>query len=334
MTNWRNILAGVRGFVRDVATAHAESLGRGPTPWRLAKWTVTVLVVLALLYYPVGMAMISRINADPDFGPGEVKPNQSHAVAMVAALIDREVNQTRWTPNDPFFLPGAALDNMPNYQTGIFAALSRFTVELSDQLGRARGASAIDPDLDKAVGLLKYPGNVWVFNLTTSLMPTATSESQYNAARKALLNYNQRLADGSAVFDRRADNLIATLERIANDLGSASGILEDHIRVNKVMILDRTSDDVFYRVKGRLYAYALLLRELGIDYESLIREKELTKVWAAMLETFRTGAALAPLVVANCAPDAQLCPNHLAAEGFYVVQARTRLFEVINVLMK
>ena len=41
-----------------------------------------------------------------------------------------------WTANDPFFLPGAVLDNMPNYQQGIIYALSRFGNAL-DRAARA-----------------------------------------------------------------------------------------------------------------------------------------------------------------------------------------------------
>ena len=114
--------------------------------------------------YPIGMAVMHRINDDPDFAPPEIRDGQSLAVATTMALIDREVNQTGWRANDPFFMPSAALDNMPNFQLGMFSALSRFAIELSDQLGRTRGSSQVDPDVEKAVGLLKYPGDVWVFN--------------------------------------------------------------------------------------------------------------------------------------------------------------------------
>ena len=67
-----------------------------------------------------------------------------------------EVNRNGWPANDPFFLPGSILDNLPNYQIGIIQALSRFAVDMTDQIGRTRGSSQADPDLDKAAGLLKY----------------------------------------------------------------------------------------------------------------------------------------------------------------------------------
>ncbi|MGE4527648.1 MAG: DUF2333 family protein [Rhodospirillaceae bacterium] len=331
------------GRVRDAFSAMGEKvslkggigrLNRGAGPWRAVKWVVAVVAVAALLYYPIGMAVFHKIDDNPDFGPGEVAAGQSRAVAVAAALIQREVADGHWIPNDPFFFPTAALDNMPNFQTGIVAALSRFAVELSDQLGRTRGSSQVDPDLETAVGLLKYPGNVWIFNFSTSLMPTASSESQYLAARRALVSYNERLGAGKAVFERRADNLIATLERIGNDMGSASALLDRRIEEGGGVIFDRTSDDVFYQTKGRLYGYYLVLREIGYDFAAVIKDKELTAAWDQMVGSFRLAATLDPLVVSNCAPDAQLCPSHLAAQGFYLLRSRTQLQEVANILLK
>src|SRR3546814_15411933 len=66
---------------------------------------------------------------------------------------------------------------------------------------------------------LRYPADRWIFDFSASLAPVASSDSQYRAAQQALRDYNGRLAAGSATFDRRADNLLQTLERIADDLG-------------------------------------------------------------------------------------------------------------------
>jgi len=309
-------------------------LNQGPGSWRLIKISAAVLVAAAVLYYPIGMIAVHKINDDPSFAPENVQPGESRSVAMAAALIQREVVDGHWIPNDPFFFPTAGLDNMPNFQIGIFAALSRFAVEMSDQLGRTRGSSQVDPDLEKAVGLLKYPGDVWIFNLSTSLMPTASSESQYKAALRAFRSYNQRLAAGKAVFEQRADNLIATLDRISNDTGSASALLDRRIQEGGGVIFDRESDDVFYQTKGRLYGYYLILRELGKDFSVIIKDKELDTAWDQMLDSFRTAATLDPVVVANCDPDAMVCPSHLASQGFYLLRARTRLSEVSNILLK
>ena len=70
-------------------------------------------------------------------------------------------------------------------------------------IGRTRGSSQTDRDLQEAAGLLQYSGTKWIFDFSTSLLPTAKSEDQYRKARSALMSYNQRLSGGQAVFERR-----------------------------------------------------------------------------------------------------------------------------------
>ncbi|MSO64323.1 MAG: DUF2333 family protein [Alphaproteobacteria bacterium] len=290
-------------------------------------------VVALVLYYVAGMVIIHAIDDDLAFIAPPVPERASRSVAVTAALIDREVNRHRWTANDPFFIPSALLDNMPNFQQGIVAALARFSFELTDQIGRTRGSSQIDSDLQEAAGLLQYSGKKWVFDFSTSLAPTATSEAQYRKARRALLQYKERLARGEAVFDRRADNLLATLDRFASDLGSSSASLQQRLAVGSALF-DTDADDVFYHVKGQLYAYYVLLRELGQDYDRVIRERDLEATWKNMLESMALAAKLQPMVVFNGAPDAQFVPSHLAAQGFFLLRARTKLREITNILKK
>jgi hypothetical protein len=295
-----------------------------------------VVVVLLALYYPAGMLYLHKIDDAPNFTATERDRvvGGSAAVAIAAALIDREVNQYHWVANDPFFLPGAALDNMPNYQMGVVAALARFAFELTDQLGRARGSSQTDRDLQEAAGLLQYSGTKWIFDFSTSIAPTATSEAQYNRARSVLLHYNNRLAQGQAVFERRADNLLSVIDRIALDLGASSAVIDSHIAAHSGQLIDAQADDLFYSIKGQLYAYYLVLRELGVDYDRVIKEKELSATWAQMIASLRTAATLHPLVIVNGRPDGQLAPSHLAVQGFYLLRARTQMREITNILLK
>jgi hypothetical protein len=302
--------------------------------FRPMRFLIGFLIGLVMLYYPVGMIWISKIDDDASFDPGPVDEGASYAVATAAGLIDREVDQNGWPANDPFFYPGWALDNMPNYQIGIIAALGRFAVDMTDQIGRTRGSSQADPDLDKAAGLLKYSPTVWIFDPSTSWAPTASSESQYRAARRALLNYNEKLASHQAVFERRADNLLSTLDRFAADLGSASAILDQRIRDHSGDFVDFHADDVFYNAKGKIYAYAMLFRALGKDFAKVIVDKDLKAAWDQTDASLMEGATLKPLVVVNGRPDGLFLPNHLAVEGFYLLRARTQLREITNILAK
>ncbi len=295
-----------------------------------------VIPVILLLYYPIGMIWVHRIDDDPEFGQDiAVDDGGSRAVALTAALIRREIDRNRWTPNDPFFLPAAALDNMPNFQQGIIDALARFAFELTDQIGRTRGSSQTDSDLRDVSGQLQYAGDVWIFDPEVSwFIPTVPSENRYRKAGRSLDRFNERLVLGEAAFERRADNLLATLDRIALDLGSSSAVLDKHIAEAAGRFIDFKADDLFYGVKGQTYAYYLLLRELGRDFETVIEERKIAKAWALMLDSMRHTAMMQPKVVVNGAPDAQLMPSHLAAQGFYLLRARTQLREITNILLK
>jgi hypothetical protein len=301
---------------------------------RRAKWAGLVLLAAIVLYYPVGMLVVHRINDDPTFTAANVPPGGSKAVAVAAALLQREVGDGPWPANDPFFLPGAALDNMPNFQIGIQEALRRFATEMADQIGRARGSSSADSDLTDARGALNYAPDRWIWAPSVSWWPTAGSEDQYLAAMRSLLKYNDRLARGQAAFEPRADNLIITLDRIGTDLGAASNTIDLQIDQHSGDWFDFQADNKFYRTKGMLYAFGLLLRDMGADFAEVLKEKGAQTVWQRMVDSMLEGAILQPLVVMNGEPNALLQPNHLTAQGFYLLRARTQLEEITDILQK
>ncbi len=142
------------------------------------------------------------------------------------------------------------------------------------------------------------------------------------------------LARGEATFERRADNLMTTLERIAADLGAAAAAVEEKALARGGAWYDWDADDLFYANKGRLYAYRILLRELGRDMDGLIEERGLRRVWDQLLASLGRAAELQPLVVANGSPDGQLWPNHLLAQGYLLLLARFQLYAVVNILQK
>lgn len=300
----------------------------------LLRWVALFVITAFALYLPIGMFMTHVVDDDADFIAPENYRSEtgSYAVAIAAALVDREIHQYHWTPNDPWFMPGAWLDRMPAFQRGIVAGLSRFAIELSDQIGRTRGTSRVDPDLEQAAGLLKYSPYIWMFD--KSPIPTKSSTAQYKEAMGALLRYNARLARKDATFDRRADNLMETLQRMATDLGASSAMLEDEINSKRNSLIDTNADEVFYFTKGRMYAFYLLMREMEKDFPDIIRDKGLNSAWKQAVESLREGSELRVFFVFNAAPDNQILPNHLAAQGFYLLRARTQLHEVVNILLK
>ena len=329
VSRWSRAWTGMRAWRTGRGTTVAA--GGLRLVWR---WGWRLLLVVLILYYPLGAMVVESIDDDPQFQPRSVAPGESRAVATAADLVTREVDINTWTPMMPFFTPSGILDNMPNFQRGIMAALGRFSTELMDQLGRTRGSSQTDRDLEQARGFLNEQPNVWIWQPTVSIWPSATSAQKYRAGRDKLMAYNKRLASGQAVFERRADNLQALIDRIANDHGSDSAAIDQHIIEQAGNLFDRQCDDIFYFNKGRLYANFLLLRALGSDFEGVIRERGLTNAWNGTVETFRIASQLDPWVVWNGWPDAFLIPNHLAAQGFYLLRARTQLREISAILLK
>ena len=298
---------------------------------RALKWTALALVLAATVNYGVLGPLTHDIDNDPAFRATVLPENGSAAVATAAALIDREVNEHGWTPNDPFFAPSAVLDNMPNFQAGIRQAVGRFSFEMLDQIARTRGSSSADPDLERATGFLQFPPDIWIWQPSRSLLPTVPSESQYLDGLAALNRYNERLAAGNAVFERRADTLAGTLSRISADLGSQTAQLERAQRTGW-WIFSRTADDVFYYNKGVLYGYYVILAALGEDFEPVIRGSNLENVWNQALAGLRQGAELNPAIVLNGDLDQSIFANHLALQGFYMKRAILQLEEAVSVM--
>ncbi|MEZ5826605.1 MAG: DUF2333 family protein [Geminicoccaceae bacterium] len=162
----------------------------------------------------------------------------------------------------------------------------------------------------------------------------AVPESSYRKALEDLTKYNERLAKGDAVFERRSDNLLTTLDRIASDIGSSSAALYEKIDRTEGAWFDFDADNLFYANKGRLYGYHMLLVGLGEDFRSVIQSRDLQSSWDQLIFSFERAAALQPWVVINGDLDSQIKPNHLAAQGFLLLRARTQLREITNILLK
>ena len=302
-----------------------------------ARWAVIGVVSLFLLYYPLGSILDHQINDDLSYATPSPPEGGSHAVAVAAALIDREVDQTGWVANTPPIAPNALLKyggNMMNYQIGISTAISIFTLELRDRISRTRGLSADDPDLLVAESNMREDPERWVFGWGR-VLPGETADERYRKAYQALRRYNDRLGAGDAVFDRRVDNLLAALDRIALDLGQSADQLANQIEAGRSAFpLDREADKIYYNVKGRAYAYALILRGLKTDFADVIEDREVGGLYDTMLESLEAVAAAKPLVVMNGAPAGMAANNHLANQGFQLLYARTKLREITEVLEK
>jgi hypothetical protein len=290
---------------------------------------LAIAFVLAFVWFGAGAVVSHRVDDNLAFAPTARTERGSLTVDVAAGLITREIDQYGWQSNDPWFYATALTDNAGHFQSGLMWAISRMTSEFTDRVGRLGAVGRIDEDLQRATGLLQYPGDVWVLDLR-SLLP-APSEAQYRSGRDALLDYNRRLSDGKAVFEARADSLAALLDRVARDLGAESETIENRLAQSNTVI-SRSADDLFYQVKGAAYGYAVLFKALETDFAPVINDLRLQPLWVAASDALAEVASLRPRIVLDGPPDGALFANHLAAQGFYLLRAQARIADLVKSL--
>ncbi len=297
-------------------------------------WALAGVAALAALYFPLGSILDHKINDDLTFAPPMPAEGASHAVSGAIALVSREVDETGWVANTPLFAPNALLKfggNMMNYQIGQIDAVGEFALAMRRYGARGRGGASEDPDLDLAASRLQIDGARWV--LRPNLLPQRSSPAEYRIARDALVTYNERLTSGDAELELGRDNLLRVIEAVALDLGSDSGTADDAVERGRQVLIDRRADKIFYRIKGKAYAYLILLRGLKQDFATIIEPDErVTARYEEMLMDLERAAGLRPMIVMNGATDGALAPNHLASLGFHVMRARMRMREITDIL--
>ncbi len=269
------------------------------------------------------------------------KSCQSSAIVdMSADLIDFNVDQNSWISSMLLYRLGLFgidwdstpfLDNKASFQRGVNQAVRRTSVELVDSIGRVRGTSGIDSNLQSARGNLQFDEYSWYFGLNP-FGPKTPSPSYYRSAAESLRKFNASLSQCNSVFDGRADNLIQFIDRIANDIGGTSAILRERSENYNGGWFDTRADDRFWFAYGQLYGYYGILSAAGADFSQVIRERNLTSLWNDTLLQTRAALKIQPFVISNGDESGWIMPSHLATMGFYVLRVRSNLVELRSVL--
>ncbi|WP_163268837.1 DUF2333 family protein [Chelativorans alearense] len=280
---------------------------------------------------------------EPVAATGEEGPRTCgrSAIADVAAdLTDINVNQNAWISSmllyklgffgldwddTPFF------DNKASFQRGVNQAVRRTSVELVDALGRVRGTSQIDGDLQKARESIQFSEDAWYFGLSP-FGPKTPTPGFYRTAITSLRAFNDRLEACDAVFDARADNLIQFLDRIANDIGSTSAILRERSENYNSGWFDTRADDRFWFAYGQLYGYYGLLHAARADFEDVVAQRSLGSLWDTTENQLRAALNITPFIISNGREAGWIMPTHLATMGFYILRVRSNLVELRQVL--
>ncbi|MET3661054.1 DUF2333 family protein [Aquamicrobium ahrensii] len=271
---------------------------------------------------------------------GEPAPTcKPSAIAATSAdLIDFNVNQNAWISsmvlsklglfgiewrNTPLF------DNKAAFQLGINQVMRRTTTELVDTLGRVRGTSQIDQNLQNARTNLAWNETAWYVGWRG---PTRPTPSVYREAITNLRAFNTTLEKCQSTFDARADNLMQFLDRIAGDIGSTSDILRQRIEASDAGWFDLRADDRFWFAYGQLYAYYGILVAARSDFASVIAERNLTTLWTRMEGQLRASLNVQPWIISNGDESSAFFPSHLATMGFNLLQVRSNIVELRSIL--
>ncbi|UUP16414.1 DUF2333 family protein [Nitratireductor thuwali] len=272
---------------------------------------------------------------------GEARTCGRSAIAEVAAdLTDFNVNQNAWISSMLLYKTGfffidwddtPFFDNKASFQRGVNQTVRRTAVELVDALGRVRGTSQIDSDLQKARESIQFSENAWYFGLDP-FGPKIPTPGFYRTAIESLRRFNDRLESCEAVFDARADNLIQFLDRIANDIGSTSAILRERSENYNSGWFDTRADDRFWFAYGQLYGYYGLLHAARADFEDVVNQRSLGSLWDTTESQLRAALNITPFIISNGREAGWIMPTHLATMGFYILRVRSNLVELRQVL--
>ena len=268
---------------------------------------------------------------------------QTSAVVDVAAdLIDLNVNQNAWISSMLAYKLGLFgldwddtpwLDNKASFQRGINQAVRRTSVELVDSLGRVRGTSGVNNDLQSARGNIQFDEETWYFGVNP-FGPKTPTPSFYRAAERDLRKFNISLGKCEAIFDGRSDNMVEFLDRIANDLGNTSAIIRERSEFHNGGWFDTRADDRFWFAFGQLYGYYGILSAAGADFENVVAQRGLTPIYTETLKQLRSALRIQPLIISNGREDGWIMPTHLATMGFYILRVRSNLVEMRDILAR
>lgn len=269
------------------------------------------------------------------------KTCQRSAIVDVAAdLTDFNVNQNAWISSMLLYKMGffgidwdhtPFLDNKASFQRGVNQAVRRTSVELVDTLGRVRGTSGINNDLQRARGNLQFDEYSWYFGLNP-FGPKTPTPSYYRSAIDSLRKFNTDLALCNAIFDGRADNLVQFIDRIANDLGGTSDMLAERSENHNRGWFDTRADDRFWFAYGQLYGYYAIMAAAQADFSQVVSERNLGAIWGGTMRQFQAALRIQPAIISNGREDGWIMPSHLATMGFYILRVRSNLVEIRSVL--
>lgn len=301
-----------------------------------------------------------RETTQPESGTREIRScGRSQLVDMEIHLIRFLVDENRFVPSmiqHKMGIFGYPWDETPifdrksMFQKGVMKSVRRISIELVDIIGRVRGTSGADKDLENARGLLQYDMETWWINPFDSKRPfgpITPSDAVFRKAIPSFESYNARLEKCEALFDARRDNLGQLLDRVAKELGSTVDSLSKRSRTdiwdprrnefvpsegNDLGFFDMKADGMFWEALGEMYALHGLMQAAREDMVEAVNNFRLNEIWDQTESAIAEATILWPLLVSNGAEDGLVMPSHLSALAQRILRARANIIEMRDIL--
>ena len=294
-----------------------------------------VLFIAGMLYFSI----------KPDFIPLDEKAAKANGTAFTGTLIKLMQQELRlpagWLPNDLPLSPTWYLDNKPNFQLGVLEVVRYSSRILRDNLSRQRTTDAIDPDCDKAFTFFSNDPHKW-------LMPSA--EGKYKQGIASSQQYIKSIAEGSAKFYPRSDNLIQLIGQYVSLLGGVNTRLLNASRKSKKALVDRggakTSniseeplsvkvpwakiDDNFYYAQGVGYALYHMFQAIELEFASVLADKNAAIIINEIIESLQE-SYFEPFIITNGDKDG-IFANHSNNLRVYLDDARQKSNSLVRML--
>lgn len=276
---WRRGESGDRGVAPVDAgkTGLAARWRRLPPPLKMA----AILFSLILFWYGVIGTMRARIETDLNLRPSaqQLPVGGSVAVANAARLLERQVQELAFTPNDPVFYPTGLATRTPAFQAEIIHTTAGFIEALA-------AGSDSEPLAAAAEDLQTPPQHWW---LRPAMPPVGRpAERVYGDAIEHLVAYNRELADDSdrpppatALSPQARAALASLLDEVEAQAANIDRAIRENGRSDRAVQLSAA--------RGAAYASALLMRGLRDDHLSAIRISGRAARWGEAID--QLGAA-------------------------------------------
>lgn len=285
----------------DAATSGAETVRQQDAPsgsdslWNrfqrlpLAVRLLALILLVLLLWYGVLGGIRAGVSPDLALRPtGEQLPvGGSATIGYAARIVDREVNERTFTPNDPIFYPTGLARRSQAFQRNAIGTVSVVVSAL------AEGTS--DTHLATAAERLAVPTDRWW--LQAGWPPVVVpAESRLRAGIAELVAHNELVATAPRETTSTASGISPAGRRA---LAALILLVDAQAVRGENMISGVESGSVQEQLaaaRGTSYATALLLRGIRDDNAPAVRVSGHAAQWGRALDALERAAGVSPLL--------------------------------------